>query len=283
MRLDLSLFHPGPRTRIRGAIAALLLGGACALAGCDAGSSLPTVDHPPAVIDGLVVDAAGTPVPQARVAVIFAQFTSTPLPEEATLTQDRPRPGPSDPVEPIPVVPAETRLLPVMPNPTAGPTIVPFRLRWNMPVTLQVLRRDGSAAQTLASQTFPAGEIRVAWDGRDDAGSFVPNGEYRVRMTAGLGDTAVVMERPVLIQSVNYAHFQDATADAHGRFEIPLSSLPVGHEVVMTDSQGNIIDTIVLAPRVVVCATGDGSSSACSPALDLGDLRKSVQVRIQIP
>ena len=38
----------------------------------------------------------------------------------------------------------------------------------------------------------PAGPVSIAWDGRSDAGAFVPQGQYRIRVQATVGDRSEV-------------------------------------------------------------------------------------------
>lgn len=52
-------------------------------------------------------------------------------------------------------------------------------------VTVEVVDGAGSTVRTVAEdEAFPEGSATLGWDGRDDAGAAVPDGEYRVRLRA---------------------------------------------------------------------------------------------------
>jgi hypothetical protein len=60
---------------------------------------------------------------------------------------------------------------------------IAFRLREEQRLDVTVEEKDGDAVRTLAAdRRFPAGAVRLSWDGRDDAGQVVADGPYRIRV-----------------------------------------------------------------------------------------------------
>lgn len=76
------------------------------------------------------------------------------------------------------------RVLRPTPNPTKDWTAVPFRLREDGVVTLDVADVAGRRVRRISSGIFAPGENRIFWDGRDDAGRRAASGIYQVRLTA---------------------------------------------------------------------------------------------------
>ena len=76
------------------------------------------------------------------------------------------------------------RVLRPTPNPTKNWTAVPFRLREDGAVTLDVADVAGRRVRRISSGIFAPGENRIFWDGRDDAGRRAASGIYQVRLTA---------------------------------------------------------------------------------------------------
>jgi hypothetical protein len=61
--------------------------------------------------------------------------------------------------------------------------LVSFRLRKGDSVTLEVVDGDGDVVRTLfRGRRFGPVQVEEAWDGRDDAGRIVPDGDYRPRV-----------------------------------------------------------------------------------------------------
>lgn len=60
---------------------------------------------------------------------------------------------------------------------------VQFSLRRNERVTLSIIKPPKRVVRELLSDEYkPSGPLHVVWDGRDDAGRLLPNGNYRVRV-----------------------------------------------------------------------------------------------------
>ena len=75
-------------------------------------------------------------------------------------------------------------------NPFRDGTLLVLNTVSNGPVELAVFDLGGRRVRTLLSDVLPAGERRIAWDGRDSAGGTVGGGVYFVRLAAD-GDTRV--------------------------------------------------------------------------------------------
>jgi FlgD Ig-like domain len=69
-------------------------------------------------------------------------------------------------------------------SPTAGTEAkITFRLRESDAVTVSVVDADGEVVRTLLPRRrFPARRFILSWDGRDDVGRALPEGEYRPRI-----------------------------------------------------------------------------------------------------
>ncbi len=77
------------------------------------------------------------------------------------------------------------------PNPFSGATTLPFGLREDAAVRLEIFDAAGRRVRTLFRGARGAGEYRVAWDGADDRGRPVASGVYFARLVAGVRARAV--------------------------------------------------------------------------------------------
>jgi hypothetical protein len=82
-------------------------------------------------------------------------------------------------------LPTQVELLAARPNPFAETTGLAFRLPAESAVSVDVFDVNGRQVRSLVSQTYPAGEHLLSWDGRNDQGQSVGSGIYLVRMRAG--------------------------------------------------------------------------------------------------
>ena len=84
------------------------------------------------------------------------------------------------------LAPSPARFYPQDGDTLAGQSGATFRLKRGATVVLKVLNAKGVIVRTI-TDTFPAGPVSLAWDGRTDAGGFAPQGAYRyvVRVSAG--------------------------------------------------------------------------------------------------
>jgi hypothetical protein len=83
------------------------------------------------------------------------------------------------------VVPAESSLGANYPNPFNPDTVVPFALSSGGKARLAVYSLLGQEVAVLVDGVLPAGNHRVAWDGRDALGRSVASGTYILRIEAG--------------------------------------------------------------------------------------------------
>jgi hypothetical protein len=69
-------------------------------------------------------------------------------------------------------------------SPAAGTEAeIAFRLRESDAITVSIVDGEGEVVRTLMPrQRVRAGRFRLPWDGRDDAGRALPEGEYRPRI-----------------------------------------------------------------------------------------------------
>jgi flagellar hook assembly protein FlgD len=79
-------------------------------------------------------------------------------------------------------------------------TTVSFTLGAPATVQLDVLDAGGRIVRTIRSSR-PAGTTTLSWDGRTDSGTFVPQGRYVLRVTAGAGGLAETKSFGVLAQA----------------------------------------------------------------------------------
>ena len=91
-------------------------------------------------------------------------------------------------VEPV-GAPGEVRLG-VAPNPARVTSEVTFAQPREGPVRIGVFDLAGRRIRSLANRAYPAGEHRVSWDLRDDAGLEVTTGMYLVRLETSSGALA---------------------------------------------------------------------------------------------
>ena len=71
------------------------------------------------------------------------------------------------------------------PNPTRGPSSIPFVLAIASTVRCDVHDLSGRLVRRFADQAFPAGYHRITWDGRTDRGARAPGGIYFLRFESG--------------------------------------------------------------------------------------------------
>lgn len=83
-------------------------------------------------------------------------------------------------------VPEQAMLGSAYPNPFNAGTQIPFVIRnADTEITLSIHDMLGRRVRTLVRGALPAGQRRIAWDGRDDAGRIAGNGVYVVWLCTG--------------------------------------------------------------------------------------------------
>lgn len=78
-----------------------------------------------------------------------------------------------------------TRLERNHPNPFNPTTTIPYRIASSTRVGLSIYDAAGRLVRQLVNETQPPGDYAVTWNGRDDAGRFLPSGVYFCRLLAG--------------------------------------------------------------------------------------------------
>lgn len=81
--------------------------------------------------------------------------------------------------------------------------LVDFKLRKSDNVTLEVVDGGGDVVRTLfRDRRFPAGRLDAGWDGRDDAGRVVPDGDYRPRVRLADAHRTIVFPNEMKVDTV---------------------------------------------------------------------------------
>jgi PKD repeat protein len=83
------------------------------------------------------------------------------------------------------LIPKSYQLYQNYPNPFNATTELRYDLPKDGPVTLSLYNLTGAEVRVLLNERQPAGQHRISWDGRDNAGHLVPSGLYLVKMQAG--------------------------------------------------------------------------------------------------
>ena len=79
---------------------------------------------------------------------------------------------------------AEFNILPRVPNPFYGKTIIDFVLPESIYTTVDVLSFDGDKVTTLIDDELSSGYQSLQWDGTDNEGNKIANGVYLCRVQA---------------------------------------------------------------------------------------------------
>ncbi|HOZ01986.1 MAG TPA: FlgD immunoglobulin-like domain containing protein, partial [Candidatus Syntrophosphaera sp.] len=84
-----------------------------------------------------------------------------------------------------PVLPAVTELKGNWPNPFNPSTSISFSVKEASPVIIEVYNLKGQLVRTLIKESKAAGNHRIVFDGRDNAGQPLASGVYFYKMQAG--------------------------------------------------------------------------------------------------
>ena len=105
-------------------------------------------------------------------------------------------------LEPTPITSRRTEELfsPGCGCPTALARL-PMRLRRDDRLDLDILSRGEPIRELARDREEEKGRVRVRWDGRDDAGRFVPDGVYRLRVHLRDADRTVVIPRVIRVDT----------------------------------------------------------------------------------
>jgi FlgD Ig-like domain len=79
---------------------------------------------------------------------------------------------------------------------------VEFKLREGDSVTLQIVDEDGHVVRTLfENRRFGSVRLEADWDGRDDAGRIVPDGDYRPRVRLADAHRTIVFPNEIRVDT----------------------------------------------------------------------------------
>jgi flagellar basal-body rod modification protein FlgD len=108
---------------------------------------------------------------------------------------------------------------------------VPDEIVYAMPVeagsaTLRVLGPDGQVVRTFELETTPQGSVTIDWDGTDEAGNALADGDYRIEVEA-MDAEGEPLDVPVFLSvSIDAVHFLGGTiALISGNREIPFEAI----------------------------------------------------------
>ncbi len=165
---------------------------------------------------------------------------------------------------------------------TAAAATLSFTVVVPVDVTVAVESIDGTVVRALRSGRLDAGVQSIAWDGRDDAGVRVADGDYRfaIRGTAP-GGVPIELVRPVAVSaSLVSARATPAAISPNGDGKADRTSIaftlraPATVVVTVGDAAGRTVRTLVSGARTAGAATvswdGRRSASAGSPPVSDG-------------
>lgn len=93
--------------------------------------------------------------------------------------------GGGNPEEPIPIIPIRTELLSAYPNPFNPRTSIPFTLKEQADLKIEIFNSKGQLIWLYSSNDKQPGYYTVHWNGTDLTGQRVSSGVYTCKMTSG--------------------------------------------------------------------------------------------------
>jgi len=114
----------------------------------------------------------------------------------------------------------------------------------------------------------------------------VANDVYTARWEGREEDSVFVADVAVLRNSLGPVHPHNTKTDDQGGFAIPLADLPIGEKIHAIDLNGAATGDLVIAPTLMVCAeagVGAARFGSCVGQVELGDLRRDIDVTVQLP
>jgi len=184
------------------------------------GACLDSPEEKPDYLQGHVRDAAGTPVADAAVSVVYALEPDSGR-ESASVKSPQDLPGGT-------------------------------MLRWEI---LDYLRRP---IRTLVADSTQANGRPQSWDGMDDGGNPVPNGLYysHVVLRNEEGGRMTLVSPLLILQSTPEFLLQHkhALTNMDGHYQIPRELLPIGEILPMYDEQGAYVGEFRISSKIRVHA-----------------------------
>jgi transcriptional regulator with XRE-family HTH domain len=131
-------------------------------------------------------------------------------------------------------------------NPSSGESLaLHISLYRAAPFGVQVVDRDGFVIRTFPLTNGVAGDNRVVWDGRNEAGQVVPDEAYSFRVVAdGGADEYFPSARAADMVAIDPLSYSRATATLSYRLRVP-SRVHVQAGTVRTGADGPVLKTVV--------------------------------------
>jgi hypothetical protein len=82
------------------------------------------------------------------------------------------------------------------------PPKISFRLRTGDRISIAIVDSENHVVRSLLPSTFRRGLIRVAWNGRDDAGRPVPDGAYKPRVHLSGQHRTILLPNPIVVDTL---------------------------------------------------------------------------------
>lgn len=120
---------------------------------------------------------------------------------------------------------------------------ISFRARRAQDVSVDVAGAGGQLVRRLLEQERVEGATELEWDGRDEHGAVVADGEYRIRITREGDRRAYEPARPVTVDTRPPIARLDSATLEHGRLR-GLVLLEPGATVVVEDAAGVALDDL---------------------------------------
>ena len=81
--------------------------------------------------------------------------------------------------------------------------VLEFTLGKAQAVGMKIVDADGNTVRSLTDGNVqtPKGKVTAHWDGRDDDGTIVPDGRYRLAVTLGGDDRTITIPSPILVDT----------------------------------------------------------------------------------
>lgn len=123
-----------------------------------------------------------------------------------------------------------------------------FRLRQRARIDVEIVDADGEPVRVIASDVRRGrGRAEFEWDGRDDGGEIVPDGEYRVRVRDERRDRTVTFGKEIAV---------DTEAPSVRLEDVRPARVDVGEDVELRFELSEIARVRVLADGRFVAAVG---------------------------
>ncbi len=212
-----------------------------AVPACD--SDDDEITRAPVGISGQVVDAAGDPVADVAIGLVYS-LEGLEMPGDWEKGIIRPFEKPF--------------------------TQIKFDLPEDGPVTLEIFDYAGDLVKVLLDGETTAGQNTVTWDTTNDQGERVPSGMYYAHITLPDTETQVTSLFLYLFEDGEILAAPHTVTDSTGRFTINGALIPVGAELSTFDETGQATGTTTVRSAILVKAVlaGQVQPTAMARAVD---------------